>query len=266
MFNYFTKDYKLRIGKVVSHIIIGLVIILTLFQSLTIVPTGHTGVVTRFGAVSDTTLQEGLHFKVPFIDKVIKIDNRVVRVDVEGESASKDLQTINVTVSINYRVNKNDSANIYRNVRKDYEDIIVKPAVQESIKAITAKYDAEELITKRQEVSSQMKATLGEKIEKYGLLIENFNVVNFGFSEEFNKAIEAKQTAQQLALKAEQDLIRIKKEAEQEIVKAQAEAEAMKIKKEQISDEMIQMEWIKKWDGKLPQYVGDGINFYMPIK
>lgn len=242
-------------------------LIVTLFNSFTIVDSGKTGVVTTFGAVSDTVLQEGIHFKVPFVTKIVKIDNRVARTDVDGVSASKDLQTIKTTVSVNYRVDKNTSSNIYKNVGKDYENIIIKPAVQECIKSVTAKYNAEELITKRQDVSDQMKALLSDKISAYGLGIENFNVINFGFSEEFDKAIESKQTAQQLALKAEQDLVRIKTEAEQEVAKAKAEAEALRVKKEQTTPEMIQMEWIKKWNGQLPATIAGGdSNFYMPIK
>lgn len=239
-------------------------IIILLFFSFASIGPGHTGVVTKFGAVSENVLQEGLHFKIPLVTKIIAIDNRVARVDVEAGSASKDLQTITATISVNYRVDRNSSAKIYKNVGKKYEDVVVRPAIQECVKSTTAKYNAEELITKRQDVGEQMKLALIDKIQPYGLSIEVFNIINFGFSEEFDKAIESKQTAQQLALKAEQDLARVKIEAEQKIAQAQAEAESLKVQKQEITPELLQLRQIEvlkeKWNGQLPTtvYIGDG--------
>lgn len=147
---------------------------------------------------------------------------------------------------------------LYKNVGTSFEAIIVNPAIQECVKSVTAKYTAEELITERQLVGDQMKEALQEKIGPYGLDIEVFNIISFEFSEEFNAAIEAKQTAQQNALKAEQDLARIKVEAEQKIEQARAEAEAYRLKNEQITDKTLAMEWIDKWNGELPAVSGDG--------
>lgn len=226
--------------------------------SCKVVPTGHTGVVTRFGAVNGHVLSEGLHFTAPFITKVQEIDNRVVRVDVDVNSASKDLQTVSSTISVNYRVDPIKSAELYKNVGKSYEDIIVRPAVQEITKAVAAKFTAEELITNRQAVGEQMADALSEKINPYGMNIEVFNIINFDFSDEFNRAIEAKQTAQQEALKAEQDLQRVKVEAEQKIVQAQADAETYRLQNQEITDKTLVLKYLEKWDGKLPQVVSDG--------
>ena len=226
--------------------------------SIVIVPAGHTGVVVTLGAVGEDVLSEGMHFKAPFVTNVVVMDNRVLKTEVESSSASKDLQTVSSVIALNYRVGKENSASLYKNVGTNYETIIVNPAIQECVKAVTAKYTAEELITERQVVGDQMKDALSEKISPYGLDIEVFNIVSFDFSEEFNAASEAKQTAQQNALKAEQDLARIKVEAEQRVEQARAEAEAYRLKNEQITDKTLMMEWIDKWDGKLPTVAGDG--------
>ncbi|MGI6201380.1 MAG: prohibitin family protein [Christensenellales bacterium] len=241
-----------------------IVVVLVLFLGVTVlsachtIPAGHTGVVTQFGAVSDQVLTEGLHFTVPYITQVVKIDNRVLKTEVSSSSASKDLQTVSSTIALNYRVKNEASAQLYKNVGVNYESVIVNPAIQECVKAVTAKFTAEELITNRQMVGDQMRDLLQEKIGPYGLQIEVFNIISFDFSEEFNAAIEAKQTAQQNALKAEQDLSRIKIEAEQQIEQARAEAESYKLRSQELTDEMIRMEAINKWDGRLPYVVSDG--------
>ena len=189
-----------------------------LLSSVTTIPAGHTGVVTTFGKVSGTVLGEGLHFKLPFITNVVKIDNRVLKTEVSSSSASKDLQTVNSTIALNYRIGRANSASIYQNIGTDFENVLINPAIQECVKSVTAQFTAEELITERQKVGDLMREALAEKIGPYGFDIEVFNITSFEFSEEFNAAIEAKQTAQQNALKAAQDLARIKVEAQQQPV------------------------------------------------
>ncbi len=246
-----------KVNKIIITVVIVFVLLILGFSSFAIVSPGHTGVVVTLGKVSDKVLEEGIHFKLPFIQSVEQIDNRVLKTEVESNAASKDLQTISSKVSINYRVNKSSSADIYKNVGSDFTNVIVNPAIQECVKSIAAKYTAEQLITNRAIVSTEMEEAISQKINPYGLSIEVFNIVNFDFSEEFNKAIEAKQTAQQSALKAEQDLARIKVEAEQTVEKAKAEAEAYKLKNEQITDKVIMMEFIDKWNGELPKVASD---------
>ncbi len=254
--NYVNAKPK-PLKKVVAIVVIALLVIIIAFNSFTIVSPGHTGVVINLGKVSSNILEEGMHFKIPFVTNVVQVDNRVLKTEVESNASSKDLQTVYTKVSINYRVNKSSSADIYKNVGTDFTNVIVNPAIQECVKSIAAKYTAEQLITNRESVSSEMEETISQKITPYGLNIEVFNIVNFDFSEEFNKAIEAKQTAQQEALKAEQDLARIKVEAEQTIEKAKAEAEAYNLKNAQLTDKIIMMEFIDKWDGQLPKVASD---------
>jgi len=232
------------------------------FSSYTVVDAGHSGVKITLGRVSEDVLSEGFHLKKPFVAKVIQIDNRVMKTEVDSNAASKDLQSIFLKVSVNYRVIPSASAKIYKNVGKDFANVIVNPAIQECVKSVAAKYNAEQLITNRAIVSSEMEKEISQKINPYGLNIEIFNIINFDFSDEFNKAIEAKQTAQQQALKAEQDLTRIKVEAAQLIEKAKAESESYQLKNEQLSDKVIMMEFVEKWDGKLPYVTSGGSAFF----
>ncbi len=254
-----------KTGKIISGVIIAAVVILLLLNAFTTVSAGHTGVVLTFGKVSPAVLSEGLHFKIPFIQQIVQIDNRVLKAEVDCSSASKDLQTVSSTIALNYRVKNESSAEIYQDVGLNYENIIIAPAIQECVKAVTAKYTAEQLITERQLVGDQMKELLNEKISSYGLELQIFNIISFEFTAEYNAAIEAKQTAQQNALKAEQDLQRIKVEAEQTVAKAEAEAEAYRLKSEQITPQMIAMEYIDKWDGKLPAVAGNESSMLIDI-
>lgn len=247
-----------KAGTIAIIVIIAILVLIVAFNSFCSINAGHTGVVTTFGQVSDTILSEGLHTKIPFIQKVVLIDNRILKTEAEFESASKDLQTVSGTIAVNYCVDKADSAKIYQTIGIDFDEKIVKPAIQESVKSVTARYTAEELITERQLISTEMQGALMEKINPYGLDVKIFNIITFQFSDEFNRAIEAKQTAQQNALKAQQDLERVKVEAQQEIEKAKADAETYKLKNLEITDKNIIMEYINKWDGKLPMVTSDG--------
>lgn len=259
------KTIKLK-PRTFLMILAAIAVLITGFSSFTVVPAGHTGVVSRFGAVQEGILTEGLHLKIPFVESVTTIDNRVNVVETSFTAASKDLQTVTGAVSVNYRISPDSSAKVYRNFGLSVESTLVVPAVPECIKAVTARYSAEELITMRQTVSDEIKESIDEKIRPYGLYVEVFNITDFSFSEEFNAAIEAKQTAQQNALKAEQDLQRVKIEAEQEIEQAKAEAESYRLKNEQLTDMILLGDWIEKWDGHLPTVTGgDGSSMMLDI-
>ena len=248
-----------KAGKIVAAVIIVLVLVIVVFNSFTTVKAGHSGVITTFGKVSDTVLGEGLHVKIPFVQDIVLVDNRVQKAEVACSAASKDLQTVSSTIAVNYKVLNSYSASVYKNIGMNYQEVIITPAIQECVKAVTAKFTAEELITNRQAIGDQMMELLKQKITNYGIDIQIFNITAFDFTAEYNAAIEAKQTAQQNALKAEQDLQRIKVEAQQTIEAAQAEAEAYRLKSEQITPEIILMSYIDKWDGRLPTVAsGDG--------
>ncbi len=260
------KNTKLKI--LITLVIIAAVVLILLFASISQVPAGSKGVLLNMGAVSGKIYNEGIAFKIPFIQEIEIIDTRVKKLEVKNNSsASRDLQPITSSIAINYRVNADCVCDLYQNIGLQYESTIISPAISECIKSITSKYTAEELITKRSEVSEGMKELLQDKLKDKYIIIDSFNITNFEFSEAFNAAIEEKQIAEQNALKAKYDLERIQTEAEQEITKAQGEAEAMKIKNEQLSDKILYLEYIKKWDGKMPTYYGgsDNLLFGMNI-
>lgn len=226
----------------------------------TIVDAGHTGVVVTLGKVNEGVLQEGLHFKAPFVQRIVKIDNRIVKLEVDTEAFSKDLQTVTTTIAINYRVDTDKSYSIYKNIGADYEGVLVTPAVNEVLKAITAKYTAEESVTNRTLISEGLIKGLNEKLNNIGLYVTDVNIINFDFSEAFIDAIEEKQVAEQKLLKAETEkqtaITNAEAQAQTTKIKAEAEAEANNKIKASLNEDIIRSKFYDKWDGKLPQAMG----------
>lgn len=252
-------DDKGSVGLSITLAVICLAI-MTFLSSITVIGVGEVGIRTRFGNIVGTQLTSGLKFKTPFIEKITKINVRVQKIEKTGGSASKDLQDVKIAVAVNYRVESEKVKILFKNVGVKYQDVVLAPAVQESIKSISAMYTAEELITKRQEVSLKMQKKLEEKVEKYGLLIDNFNITNFNFSDAFNQAIEEKQVAEQKVATAKNALEKARIEAEQKIVEAQASAEANKLMERSLTDAILQQRAIEKWNGQLPTYYsGDNL-------
>lgn len=245
-------------GVVMLLVIVVIILFLGGFRTI---KSGQVGIKTRFGKVIDTQMDEGVNFKLPFIEKIVKMNIQVQKIELDTTSASKDLQDVNMKLAVNYRVNGKKATSLYKNVGTKYEEIILQPAIQESIKAITSNYTAEELITNRSEVSVKCMEMLQTKVEKYGLSIDNFNITNFSFSEEFNKAIEEKQVAEQKVLTAKQELEKEKIEAEKKIVKAEAEKQANELKQASLTDNLIKEKFIDKWNGELPKASGSNSIF-----
>ncbi len=240
--------------------VIGVVLVILVAFSITVVGVGCTGILITAGKVSEKTLGEGTHLHIPLIQTVIQISNRTQKVEVSTGAASKDLQSVLCDVAVNYSIEKVNTVSLYRNIGTDYEAIIIIPSISESIKAITAKYTAEELIASRQSISDEIKAKLAEKVTEYGVTVQLFNITNFEFSEEFDAAVEAKQTAEQEALKAEQDLKRVQIEAQQKVIQAEAEAKSIQLVQEALSMAPEYVEYIKwsKWNGELPKVYSSG--------
>lgn len=247
-----------------------LLILLVWLSPFTVIPAGHRGVVTTFGKVSEEVLGEGIHLIIPIVNTVHKIDVRIQKGEGQGEAASKDLQTIHTNVAINYSLIPDRVAITFRDIGglRAVEDRIILPSVQEGVKAITARYTAEELIAKREEVRNSIRAFLADRLGRHGVTVAEFSITNFNFSSSFNAAIEAKTTAEQLKLKADRDLERIKVEAEQKIAQAKAEAEALRVQKQEITPELIKLREIEaqrmaieKWNGVLPNVTGSAVPF-----
>ena len=248
--------------------IFGVLIVILLFMAVFTVSAGERGVLMTFGKPSMDAMDEGLHFKIPFFQTVKKMEVRTQKVEVGADSASKDLQMVQTTIALNYHLMPESVPRLYQEIGKDYRERIIDPAIQESVKAVTAKFTAEELITRRSEVRQGMQEELRQRLEKSYIKVDDFNIVNFQFSEEFNKAIEAKVTAEQEKLKAVMDLERIKIEKEQIITQAQAEAESLRLQKQEITPDLIKLRKIEvqrlaieKWNGIMPQVTGGAMPF-----
>jgi regulator of protease activity HflC (stomatin/prohibitin superfamily) len=245
-------------------IIVGL-ILLTAINPFVIVGAGERGVVLRFGAVQGQVLGEGLHFRMPIRDSVIKVDIKVQKAQTHAAAASRDLQQVTTDIALNYHIDPDMAHNVYQRIGIDFKARVIDPAVQEAVKAVTAEFTAEQLISERPKVREEIKRLLSERLSPFHILVDDFSIINFEFSKEFNRAIEEKQTAEQLALKARRDLDRIRIEAEQQIAKAKAEAESLRLQKQEVTPELIrlreieaQLKAIDKWDGRLPGVVGSG--------
>jgi regulator of protease activity HflC (stomatin/prohibitin superfamily) len=258
-----------NLSKVIIIFVIILIIILVL-NPFVIVGAGERGVVLTFGAVQKTVFNEGLHLRIPMVQKIVKIDVRVQKSQVDAESVSKDLQDTHSTIAINYHAIPDMASWIYQNLGAQYKERIIDPAVQEVVKAVTARYTAVELITQREKVRSEIKDLLKQRLVGYNIGVDDFSIINFKFSQQFTQAIESKQTAEQFALKAQRDLERIKIEAEQKVTQAKAEAEALRLQKANITPELVSlrqieasMKAIEKWDGHLPKVTGGAIPLHV---
>ena len=239
-------------------LILVLVFAIQILNPFTKISAGHRGVILNFGAVSDRVLTEGLHFRIPIVQSIVEIDVRVKKNETKTNASSKDLQTITTHIALNFHLDPAKVNILYRDVGESYEVNIIDPAVKEVVKAATAKYTADEVITKREIVSNTIKEALSKRLAKYNILIDDFSIKDFSFSKAFADAIEAKQEAEQLAQKAERDLKRVETEAKQKIEQAKAEAEALRLKNQSVTPLMIQLKAIEKWDGKLPTYMAPG--------
>lgn len=260
------KPVKLRglTGVIITVIIVGIIAM----GSFTQVEFGHVGLYKTFGKLNSEVLSPGIHFKIPFIQSVIQVNTQVTKAETDTTASSKDLQPVSTHVAVNYSVNKESAYNLLNNIGGAFDTIIINPAVQEIVKEVTARYQAEDLIAKRDVVAGEISELLTARLAKYDLIVNEINIVDFKFSDAFNQSIEAKQVAQQQALKASNDLKRIEIEAKQKVAQAQAEAESLKLKKQEVTPELIQLKQIEvqekaleKWDGKLPSVTGGATPF-----
>ena len=254
---------EINLRRIIFRIIIVSVVLIVIFGAFGTIGAGERGILLQFGAVQDKIFGEGLYVKIPIIQEVVKIDVKIKKDEVPVSAASKDLQIVTSKIALNYHLAPESVNKIWQEVGKDYNVKIVAPTIQEVVKAITAKFTAEELITKREEVKEQIKSTLAERLSERFIVVDEFNIIDFEFSSAFNDAIEANVTAEQLKLKADRDLERIKIEAEQKIAEAQGKAEAIRIEARALmqNPKVVELRWIEKWDGKVPTYWGGASPF-----
>ena len=238
-------------------IIIAIIVIIgiLLLGTIKIVRTGEVGVKTKFGIVEGDVLNEGIHLKTPFIEKINKINIKTQKYsnDEDIESSTKDLQVVNsIKITINYNVNKEKVKDLFSKVGNAYKDVILLPAIEEATKSEFSQYSANELATKREEVSTKIKDKLNEKLNEQGLEISSISINNFDFSEEYNNAIEQKAIAQQNVEKSRAELEQANVDNEKKIKNAEAEAKVIQLQREQLTEEYLKHEAIQKWNGALP--------------
>lgn len=237
--------------------IICLVAFIFLFASINVVSAGERAIKATLGEVSPEVLTEGIHFKIPLIQKIYIFDIKTQKIETSEAAASNDLQTVTINIALNYNLEPNSINRLYTEIGRDYEARIIIPALQEAIKASTAKFTAEQLITQREQVKDTAFKILAERLSKYYVIVSNVSIINLEFSASFNQAIEAKVTAEQDALAAKNKLAQIEFEAQQKIATAKADAESIKLQSEalQQSKDLVQLKAVEKWNGVLPIYM-----------
>jgi prohibitin 2 len=280
--SYPNSGYNKSLFRVIIPAVIGLIIVIVLVTaSVKTVDAGHRGVLLQFGAVEPTvSLEEGLHFVVPFRDQVLPIEVRTQKVVVSSTSASKDLQEVSTEVALNYHISPESAQLLYQQLGYDYSNRVILPAIQESVKQVTARFNAEELITNRETVKNQIEQQIQARLANYNIVLETLSITEFQFSEQFTRAIEAKVEAQQRALQAQNELRRIQIEANQtearaigeqraaiaqatgikqaNVLRAEGESEAINIIDQQLRESPTYLEWLKaqRWNGELPLVLG----------
>jgi prohibitin 2 len=270
--------------RVIVPVIIGFILLVVVVAaSVKIVEAGNRGVLLSFGAVdTSVSLNEGIHFVVPFRDNIIPIEVRTQRITENAASASNDLQDVSTQVALNYHVDPATAQILYQQIGFDYASRVIAPAIQESVKQISARFNAENLITNRETVKSEIEANIKARLAPYNIVVEALSITEFQFTEQFRRAVEAKVEAEQRALQANNDLRRIEIEAQQAearaigeqqaniaraegvrqaaVLQAQGEAEAIAIVEAQLRENPRYLEWLKtqRWDGVLPLVTSGG--------
>ncbi|MFH1741102.1 MAG: prohibitin family protein [bacterium] len=260
-------DFRIPQGMGKKIAVIGVVIIaLVLLAGATgIVGAGQRGVLLRFGAVTGVEKEEGLYFKIPFVDQVVLMSTQIQKYTAPVGSSSKDLQVVTTEVTLNYQLSAASVGETYRNMRQDYESRVIQPYIQEAVKSTTANFDAEQLITRRPQVKDELQNLMTERLAPLGIVVVQLSITDFQFSATFQDSIEAKVKAVQQALEAENALRRVEFEAQQAITKAQAEARGLELQKAQITAQLLELRRIEvqsraveKWNGVMPSVVTSG--------
>lgn len=270
-FNNGTVDVPIK--KIIFYSIAGILTLIILFGSIYVVRSGQEAVILTWGRASTQSVEPGLHFKVPIAQDVVKFDVKTAKYETDAAAASKDLQDVATTITVNYHLEPKSVPRVYSEIGADYQTKLIQPMTQDSVKAVTAQFTAEQLITQRGTVSSKILEGLRDRLLHRGIVVEEISITNFQFSESFSQAIEQKVTAEQQKLKAANDLERIKIEAEQVAAQGQgqadsilavakAQAEEIRLKNQELERSPQYVELVKwqKWDGRLPQWYMVGEN------
>ena len=260
--------------KIIAAIATFIVIIIVMAESVVIVQAGHRGVVLYLGAVENRVLGEGVHFITPFAEQVIQLEVRTLKYQAEASAASNDLQEVQTVIALNYHIDPRDANVIYQQLGADYSDRIIAPTIQESVKASVAKFNAEELITKRETAKGVIANAIRNTLSNRNIVVETVFITDFKFSQSFAAQIEAKVVAFQKYLTeqnnlrsiqviANQTVVQAEAQARANIAKANGESQAIKIINEQLRQNPQYLQWqsINRWNGQLPYSLGNGGGF-----
>lgn len=234
-----------------------------LWSGVVQIPAGYAGVLLRFGAVSGS-LDPGIHLIIPGVNDVHLLETRTQKEETRASAASRDLQVVTTILAINYRLDHNTVDDMFAKVGPSYRERIIDPAIQESLKVVTSRYTAEDLIRQRAQVKNEVETEIIKRLQTYNIIVDpqGVSIVNFDFSPEFNDAIEAKQVAQQDAEKQKYVLQQAELQKQTDVARAQGKAQAAKLNAEALKVSggglVIAREWIEKWDGKLPSVSAGG--------
>ncbi len=243
----------------ISRIILLLLLLAIISSFLAIVDAGERGVLMQFGKVQERILGEGIHFILPIVNTVQKLSVRVQNQEISAEASSKDLQDVFTDVALNWHIVPEETNTIFQLIgdEKAVVERIINPAVEEILKAVMAKYTAEEIITKRGEVKAGVDNSLTTRLATYHIAVDDISLVHVHFSERFSDAVEAKQIAEQEVKRAEFVALKAVREAEAKVNLAKGEAEAQRLLRESLTPELLQKQAIEKWNGSLPVIVGN---------
>ena len=267
MARYAREEFRMpaNLGRIVSMGVVVIVALIVVSGAFGTVGAGQRGVLLRFDAPTGDILEEGLYFKVPFIEDVALMSTQIHKYTAPATSSSKDLQVVTTEVTLNYQLRPSEVAEVYRALRRNYESLVIQPYIQEAVKSTTANYNAEELITQRPAVKTALQELLADRLMPRGLDVVQVSITDFQFSNAFQQAIEAKVTAVQQALEAENALRRVEFEAKQQIEQARAEAKGLELQRAQVTTQLIQLRQIEvqraaveKWNGVMPTVVTSG--------
>lgn len=248
--------------KQLKYVAGGLLFLGLFLDAWTIVPNGYAGIVLRMQSY-DRTISSGFHLKIPLLESVIKLSTRVQVYEATASSFSKDTQSADTKIALNYHLSQDVLGIFWSKIGGGYETTIIAPAIQESVKVATAKFTAQELVEKRPEVKNEIQKELTARLQAKYIMVDDFSIINFDFSEAYEKSTEAKQVAYQDALTAKNKLEQVKYEAEQAIVQAEGKAKALEIEGRAITQnpQVLQGRAIEKWNGVLPTVTGSNIPF-----
>lgn len=251
-------------GGLIAAGLVAVSVLFILCNPISIVGVGERGVKVTMGKISPQSYSEGVHFVTPFISKIHTMDVKTQKSNIKTQVYTKDIQQAIISYVVNYNLQADNAYKMYREVGKNYQDIVLTPVVEATLKDVIGKWNAQDLVANRERATKEILSKLQEHLVDNYIVVTDFQITAINYSDVFEKAIESKVTAEQEALKAKNKTVQIQEEAKQKVISAEAEAKSMAIRANALSQNkaLVEYEAVKKWDGKLPDYImGNSVPF-----